>query len=67
MVGAVACEARGLGFDSSSDQIVYLLISGIGRLEKMDPDIINCVILGILGIHVDKKREFLAESSSGKN
>ena len=64
MVGAVACEARGLGFDSSSDQIVYLLISGIGRLEKMDPDIINCVILGI---HVDKKREFLAESSSGKN
>ena len=29
MVRAVACEARGSGFDSSSDQMVFLF-SGIG-------------------------------------
>ena len=52
VVRVVACEARGPGFDYSSDQMVFLLSSGIRRYEKMDPDIINSMTLRI---HADQK------------
>ena len=51
MVRAVACEARGPGFDSSSDQMVFSLL-GYKEVGKMDPDMINCMILRI---HVENK------------
>ena len=52
VVRAVACEARRHGFNSSSDQMFFLawIIAG---WNKMDPDLINCVILHI---QVDKNK-----------
>ena len=47
MARAVTCKTKGAGFDSSSDQLVFLLSSGLRRLVKTDPDWINCVILRI--------------------
>ena len=47
MVRAVTCKAKVPGFDSSSDQLFILFFSGLRRLEKTDPDWINCVILRI--------------------
>ena len=35
MVRGVACEERGPGFNSSIDQLVFLLSSGIRRYEKI--------------------------------
>ena len=52
-VRVVACEARGPGFDSSSNQMVFLLFLGIGGRKKMDPETINSLILYI---HVDKRK-----------
>ena len=52
VVREVACEARGPGFNSSSDQMVFLLFLGQGGRKNMNPDMINCVIVRI---HVDKK------------
>ena len=51
VVRAVACEARGPGFDSSYDQMVFFSPRVQGGRNKMDPDTINYVILRI---HVDK-------------
>ena len=51
VVRAVACEARGPGFNSSSVQKRFFLSSGVGGRNLMDPDTINCVILRI---QVDK-------------
>ena len=48
VVRAVVCEARGPGFDSSSDQVVFPLLGG---RNLIDPDMINCMILRI---QVDK-------------
>ena len=53
VVRAVACEARGPGFDSSSDQKVFSLLGYKVVGIKMDPDMINCMILRI---HVEKKK-----------
>ena len=53
VVRVVPCEARGPGFDSSLDQMVFLHSSVIGGREKMDPHTINCMILRI---HVDKRK-----------
>ena len=49
---AVACEARGPGFDSSSDQMFFFSPQVLGGRNKMDPDTTNCVLLRI---NVDKK------------
>ena len=46
LVRAVACEVRGTGFYSSSDQL-FFLSSGIGGRNLMDPNTINCVIFRI--------------------
>ena len=46
MVRAVACEARGPGLDSNSDQMFFSLL-GYKEVGKMDPDTIYCVILRI--------------------
>ena len=51
VVRAVICEARGPGLDSSSDQMFFLFSS---QEKQFDPEMTNCVILGI---HVDKKKE----------
>ena len=51
VVRVVACEARGPGFHSSSDQMVFFSPRVYGGRNKMDPDTINYVILRI---HVDK-------------
>ena len=45
VVRAVACEARGPGFDSSSDPNGFYSL--LGR-DKMDPDTLDCIILHIL-------------------
>ena len=52
MVRVVACEARGPGFDSSSDLMVFLLSKG--KVGKMDPDSKSGVILHI---HANKKKK----------
>ena len=44
MVRAVAREARGPGFDSSSDQMVFSLLGYMGGRNLMDSDMINSVI-----------------------
>ena len=53
MVRAVACEARGPGFNSSSDQMFFSLLRYKEVGIKMDPDMINCMILCI---HVENKK-----------
>ena len=64
MVRAVASEARGPGFDSSSDQVVFILSLGVGGREINGSGNDNHVILRI---HVDKKeRQFLAAPSGNK-
>ena len=45
----VACKARGSRFDSSSYKMVFLLSPRHKEVGKMDPDMINCVILHIHG------------------
>ena len=52
MVRAVACEARGPGFNSSSNQMVFFSPRVLGGRNKMDPDMINSMISRI---HVEKK------------
>ena len=51
MVRADACEARGPGFDSSSDKIFFFSprVSAIRNI--LDPDVTNCVLVRI---HVEK-------------
>ena len=51
VVRAVACEARGPGFDSSSDQKGFFSPRVYGGRYKMDPDMVNCMILRS---HVEK-------------
>ena len=53
MVRVVACEARDPGFDSSSHQMVFSLLGYKEVKNKMDPDMINCMILRI---HVENKK-----------
>ena len=59
----VAGKVRGPGFDSSSYKMVFVLSPRHKEVGKMDPDMINSVILHI---HVDTNRRFLAAPSSGK-
>ena len=61
-VRAIAWKARGPGFDSSPDQMVFLLSSGLQRKEKIHPDMRDCVLLPglawscvVFRIHVDKR------------
>ena len=65
VVRAVACEcvARGPGFDSSSDQMVFFSPRVLGGRNKMDPNAINCMILHI---HVVKIKYYLAMLLSGE-
>ena len=53
MVRVVACEARGPGFNSSSDEMVFFSLIGYKEEGKNGaPDMIDCVILCTI---VDKK------------
>ena len=52
VVRAVASEAKGPGFDSSSDQVVFILSLGVGGRKINGSGNDNHVILRI---HVDKK------------
>ena len=59
VVRVVACEARGPGFDSISDQMVFSLLGYEGGRNKIDPDMINCMILCI---HVENKKIILSHA-----
>ena len=52
MVRAVACEARGPGFDSSSDQMVFSLLGYKEVGKKMDSDMINCIVCIFMRIKI---------------
>ena len=55
VVRVVAWEARRPGFDSSSDQLFSSISSSKRKQERMDPDMINCMIFRIHG----DKRSFI--------